>query len=112
MGVSDEYLEYVMEQLGCLGNVDYKKMFGGAGIYFEDLVFALVADDVLYFKVDDVTRQYYEKAGMNPFKPFEDKDYVMSYYEVPIEVLENTDSLKQWAYRSIEAAGRKGKGKL
>jgi DNA transformation protein len=110
MSVSEEYLEYVMDQLSFLGDVHYKKMFGGAGIYFEEIVFALVADDVLYFKVDDVNRADYEKAGMEAFRPFEDKDYVMSYYEVPIDILEDRESLQRWANRSIEAAERKDKG--
>ena len=109
MAVSDEYLTYVVEQLECLGAVQSRRMFGGAGIYCEDLFFALVADDVLYFKVDDSNRTDYEAAGMGPFKPFPDKREVMQYYEVPIDVLENRETLRQWAKKALDVAKRKAK---
>jgi len=107
MSVSDEYLTYVIDQLDCIGPVRARKMFGGAGLYFDDLFFALVADDVLYFKVDDSNRPDYEAAGMNPFKPFPDKSNVMQYYEVPIEALENRETLRDWAQKAIDVARRK-----
>jgi len=47
MPVSDEYLEFVAEQLGMIGEVTTKKMFGGAGIYHDGLFFALVANDMI-----------------------------------------------------------------
>ena len=109
MSVSDEYLTYVIDQLEELGPVRYKRMFGGAGLYFEDLFFGIVADDVLYFKVDDSNRADYEAAGMEPFKPFGDKDIVMQYYEVPIDVLENKSTLRDWAEKAVRVAERKGK---
>ncbi|MHC4112773.1 MAG: TfoX/Sxy family protein [Planctomycetota bacterium] len=71
MPVSDEYLTYVIDQLECVGPVQARRMFGGAGLYFDGLFFALVADDVLYFKVDDSNRPDYESAGMGAFRPFD-----------------------------------------
>lgn len=82
-------------------------MFGGAGLYCDGLFFALVADDVLYFKVDDSNRADYEAAGMGPFKPFPDKQGVMQYYEVPIDVLENRQTLRDWAEKALDVARRK-----
>jgi DNA transformation protein len=107
MSVSDEYLTYVIDQLECIGPVRARRMFGGAGLYFDGLFFALVADDVLYFKVDDSNRPDYESADMGPFRPFPDKPNVMQYYEVPIEVLENRDTLRDWAQKAVDVAGRK-----
>ncbi len=113
MAVSDEFLTYVLDQLGCVGCVESRRMFGGAGIYFDGLFFALIADDVLYFKVGDSNRSDYEDAGMEPFRPFADKPNVMSYYEVPIEVLENKGRLQEWAQKAltIAAASKDKKGK-
>jgi DNA transformation protein len=82
-------------------------MFGGAGLYFDGLFFALVADDVLYFKVDDSNRSDYEAASMDPFCPFPDKPYAMQYYEVPIDVLENRDTLRDWAQKALDVAERR-----
>ena len=107
MSVSDEYLTYVIDQLECLGPVRYRRMFGGAGLYFEDLFFGLIADDVLYLKVDASNRADYEAEGMGPFKPFPDKKEVMQYYEVPIDVLENRETLRDWARKALRGAERK-----
>ena len=111
MPVSDEYLEFVLEQLGSIGEFTIKKMFGGAGVYYEDLFFALVANDTLYFKVDGSNKDDYEKVGMKPFKPFDDRPMTMMYYEVPVNVLEDPEELRVWAKRSIEVARKKPKKK-
>jgi DNA transformation protein and related proteins len=107
MSVSDDYLAYVADQLTCLGRVEPKRMFGGVGIYFKDLFFAILADDCLYFKVDDSNRPDYQAACMEPFRPFEDQTTVMSYYEVPIDVLENRDRLRDWAQKALTVARNK-----
>ncbi|MHC4543173.1 MAG: TfoX/Sxy family protein [Planctomycetota bacterium] len=107
MSVSNEYLTYVIDQLECLGPVQSRRMFGGAGLYFDGLFFALIADDVLYFKVDDSNRSDYEAASMSPFCPFPDKPYAMQYYEVPIDVLENRDTLRDWAQKALDVAERR-----
>ena len=107
MPVSDEYLTYVIDQLDCLGPVQSRRMFGGAGLYFEGLFFALVADDVLYFKVDDSNRSDYESEGMEAFRPFPGKSMVMGYYEVPIDVLEDKETLKDWVEKALLVAERK-----
>lgn len=107
MAVSSNYLDYVLDQLSCVGPVTSKRMFGGAGIYLDGLFFALVDDDVLYFKVDESNRAGYEAAGMKPFKPFGEESYSMGYFEVPIDVLEDRDQLQQWANKSLEVARSK-----
>ena len=78
-------------------------MFGGYGIFHEGLMFALKADDILYFKVDDSNRDMYEKAGSNKFP------HGISYWEVPAEVFEDVDKLHKWANISIAIAQAKKK---
>ena len=109
MAVSEEYLVYVLDQLEPLGPVQSRRMFGGVGIYLHGEMFGLVADDVLYLKVDDSSRSDFEAAGMEPFRPFPDKGTVMSYYETPGDVLESRDELTAWAQKALRAAGRKHK---
>ena len=104
MAVSESYRDYIMDQLEPLGFITIKKMFGGAGIYYDGLIFGLLADDVLYFRVDDSNRLDYEEAGMGPFKPFADKPMVMPYYEVPIDVLENREELYEWVRKACIAS--------
>jgi DNA transformation protein len=107
MPVSEEYLDYAVDQLGCLGEVVAKKMFGGVGLYHQGLFFGLIAGDVLYFKVDDENRRGYQAAGSKPFQPYGDGSYSMSYYEVPAGVLEDVDQLREWARAALAAAERK-----
>ena len=104
MAVSETFKEYVVDQLGKLSYVTVKKMFGGAGIYYNGLIFGLLADDILYFKVDDSNKSDYLMAGMQPFKPFDDKPIIMPYYEVPVDILENRESLADWALKSLVAS--------
>lgn len=107
----NEYLEYVLEQLQGLGEVTPRNMFGGVGLYSEGLFFGLIARDVLYLKVDDSNRGAYETHGSEPFRPYDDRPHTMSYYEVPVEVLEKSKQAAEWAARSLEIARRQPKKK-
>jgi DNA transformation protein len=87
-------------------------MFGGVGIYSGELFFALIADDTLYFKVDDSNRPDFERLEMRPFQPYGEAGEVMQYYQVPAELLEEPDALRPWAAKSVAvAATKKAKGK-
>lgn len=107
MPVSEEYLDYVVDQLGCIGQIAAKRMFGGVGLYHDGLFFGLIAGDLLYFKVDDENRPDYEGARAKPFQPYGDDSYSMGYYEVPVDVLEDVDKLRVWASGAVAAAKRK-----
>jgi DNA transformation protein len=82
-------------------------MFGGVGIYAGDVFFALIAEDTLYFKVDDSTRPEFEARGCRPFKPFGESGAVMQYYEVPVDLLEDAHALRPWADKAIAVARAK-----
>jgi DNA transformation protein and related proteins len=117
MAVSKDFAAYVLEQLSALPRVTSRRMFGGVGVYADGLFFALIADDTLYFKVDDSNRADYLRLGSKPFVPYADRPEVsMSYYTVPAEVLDEVDELTRWARKSIAvalaAASRKTKPKV
>jgi DNA transformation protein len=80
-------------------------MFGGVGIYAGGLFFALIAEDRLYFKVNDATRPEFERMGMEPFRPYGEES-AMGYYEVPADVIEDPVQLTLWAHKAIGAAAR------
>ena len=104
MSVSDEYLCFVLEQLAGAQRVSCKRMFGGVGLYRDQVFFAILSEDTLYFKVDDASRCDYQSRGMQPFRPYADRPQVsMSYYEVPAEVLEDRDECVAWALRAVAA---------
>lgn len=105
MAVSNDFERYVLEQLAELGGVQTRRMFGGVGLYHDTLFFALIDDDVLYFKVGPSNREAYVARGMKPFCPFPDQPaYEMGYYQVPAEVLEEPSDLAAWARGSCDVA--------
>jgi DNA transformation protein len=104
--VSNGFRDYVVDQLGDLGSVLARSMFGGVGLYCGGLFFGIIARDVLYLKVDDVNRSEFERAGMQPFRPYPDRAGTMQYFAVPIGVLENAPELVKWARGAVAAAGR------
>jgi DNA transformation protein len=112
MPVTDSFVAFVLEQLDPVGDIASKRMFGGVGIYAGDLFFALLDNDVLYFKVDDSNRADFESAGMGPFQPYGPAGEVMKYYQVPVAVLEDPDELAGWAAKAIAVArAKKGRAK-
>ena len=110
MAVTPSYRSFVVEQLGQFSSITAKSMFGGVGLYADEHFFALIADDRLYFKVDDSNRPDFETAEMEPFRPYGD-ERAMQYYEVPIDVLEDVDALQQWAEKAVAVARAAKKGK-
>ena len=104
--VSDSFRAFVLDQLGEVGDVVPRAMFGGVGLYHRGVFFGIIAGDVLYLKVDDSTRPGYERAGMKPFMPYPERGGTMQYYAVPLDVLESSAELKEWARRAIQVAGR------
>jgi DNA transformation protein len=104
----DDFVEHVCDLLAALGEVRPKSMFGGYGIYVDEVFCAIVMDNTLYFKVDGGNRPDYEALGAGPFRPFEGKQMVMSYYAVPAQVMDDRRSIVEWGRRAVEAARRSG----
>lgn len=103
----DEFVEYLREVFELFGPVTVRKMFGGYGIYHDGLMFALVADDVLYLKADADNRHYFEQEGLGPFVYDKGgKPVTMSYYQAPDDLMEDREVAATWAARSFEAALR------
>lgn len=111
--VSDDYRDWSLEQLRRATNatITHRVMFGGVGIYADGLFFALMADDMLYFKVGDSNRPDFEARGMKPFLPYGDADRPMQYYEVPAELMEAPDELGEWVDRAVAVARAKKGGR-
>lgn len=105
MSVGAAFLQYVLEQLERLGRVTSRRMFGGVGLYCDDVFFGLIDDDTLYFKVSEETRADYESLGGQPFRPYSDRPEVsMSYFSVPADILDDAEDLVAWARRAVAIA--------
>lgn len=106
--VTDDFRDFALEQLrrATPATITHRAMFGGVGIYADGLFFALMADDLLYFKVDDTNRGDFEARGTGPFLPYGDPDRPMSYWQLPGEALEDPAELGVWVERAIDVARR------
>lgn len=105
-----EFVTFLLEQLYPIGPVHARGMFGGHGIYLEDLMFGLVADETLYLKVDDGNRAFYEQQDLPPFIYQKNgKPYVMSYCMAPPDALEDSKQLCGIAQQAVAAAQRQRK---
>jgi len=108
---ANEFVTHVLDLLEPLGPVSARRMFGGYGIYLDRLMFALVASDTLYLKVDDESRGEFEAAGLDPFRyTKKGKSYRMSYHTAPEDALEDAELLRDWARKAVDAAMRAARG--
>lgn len=118
MAVSGEYKAFVKEVLEPLGEIRIRNMFGGAGVYYRDLMFGLIASETLHFKADDINKGAFKEEGMTQFlyeaPPKDGKEgrkISMSYWEIPDRLYDEPDELIEWAKAAIEAATRNKKAK-
>jgi DNA transformation protein len=99
-----DFLEFVLDQLAGLKAVTSKRMFGGIGLYQADTFFAIIDEGRLYFVTDETTREAYTSTGMKPFQYAPDK-FIHTYYEVPVDILEDDGALCEWARAAVAAQG-------
>ncbi len=114
MAISASYIEHAREIFAPFGDIRVRKMFGGAGVYCDELFFALLDDDMVYLKVDDETRNEFQRRGLNPFS-FEMKDgtraEMTGYFAAPDEIFDDEDELRRWTTLALDAASRAAKFK-
>ena len=112
MSASEGFKEFVQDQLARFGPVAIHRMFGGAGVYVGDVMFALIGDDTLYLKADETTKPAFEAEGMAAFTYTAKgrKPISMSYWEIPPRLLEEPDELAEWA-RAAHDVARAAKAK-
>ncbi|BCP53094.1 DNA transformation protein tfoX [Kaistia sp. 32K] len=101
-------LDYLAELFEPVGNVRIRRMFGGLGFFRDGLMFGIWQDEVIYLKVDDVTRAAFEAEGCGPFVygSKNGRDTSLSYYRMPERLLDDTDELRHWALAAIDVAVR------
>jgi DNA transformation protein len=110
MTATARQLELVAELLEGLGGVSIRRMFGGAGVYAQGVMFALVDDDVTYLKVNDGLRADLEAEGsiqwayVAPSGPRAGQRMQMGYWSLPEAALDDPEAACAWARRALEAA--------
>jgi DNA transformation protein and related proteins len=112
MPVTDVVVQKFIERLAASRSITHRKMFGGVGLYCDGVFFAVIDDDRLYFKVDDVNFPDYQAFGMPQWVIEGANGGAMPYYEVPDQVLADAEKLGEWIDAAVDVANRKkGSGK-
>jgi DNA transformation protein len=107
MPVSRGFQAFILDLLGSLAPVP-RRMFSGVGLFHGGVMFALLARDAMYLRVDDTTREQFERAGSRPFsyQRGEREVSLSAYYVVPEDLLDRQDELLLWTRDAIATARR------
>jgi DNA transformation protein len=108
MPVSAGFIETIKELAGPLGRITVRRMFGGAGVYCDGQVFALLDDDVLYLKVDETSRPAFLAEGCGPFtyRTRDGMHALASYHRAPDRLLDEPDEMAAWCRRALDIGRR------
>ena len=103
----DDFSTHCLELLGTVGSARARRMFGGVGLYVDDLFVALIFAERLYLKADAQTRERFEAAGGQPFVyDAKGKAMSMAYFTAPEDAMESPAQMQPWARLALEAALR------
>lgn len=106
---TSSFVSYLLEDVFIgIHDLSSRAMFGGFGLYKNGIMFGLVSDDEVFFKVDIHTIPKYEMIGSRPFTYVHNdkKQITLSYWLVPSDVLENREQVCLWIEESYQVALR------
>ena len=108
----DGFIEQMHELLAPLGEVEVRRMFGGLGVYIDDVFVAVASHERIYLKTDAESQPLFEAEGSEPFA-FEKKGEMVttSYWSAPDAAMESAERMARWAQMAIAAAKRKATAK-
>ena len=102
-----DFIPFVQELLEDWASVSARRMFGGYGLYHEGLMFAIVMEQRLYLKVDEVNRPEFEALGLAPFTyAMKGRDVALSYWAAPDAIFDEPSVPVRWARSAWDAALR------
>ncbi len=105
--------EFIHELFAQFGPVTVRRMFSGAGIFRDGLMFGLVIRDVIYLKVDETDAAEFEREGSAPFiytrglKSGRPSQHALPYWRLPERLYDDPEELAEWARRAFAVAERK-----
>jgi DNA transformation protein len=108
MVASDSFAEFLREQLGPLGPVTMRRMFGKTGVFCDGVMLGMVRDNTLYFRVDDDNRAAFKEASSFPPLNYAKKGGTidLAFWRAPERLFDEPDELVAWARAALAAARR------
>lgn len=107
---ADGFFGFVEELFSGLGPIRIRKMFGGAGVYADSVMFALLADETIFLKADEGLKRDLGAAGSTPFVwipdngPKKGQSVEMGYWRLPEAALDDADQALIWGRRALQVA--------
>jgi DNA transformation protein len=105
--------EFIRELFAPFRPVTVRRMFGGAGLFCDGLMFGLVFDGAIFLKVDEASIPDFEREGAKPFvytrakSPGRVGRASLAYWRLPERLYDDPDELAVWAGRALAIAERK-----
>jgi DNA transformation protein len=108
MSVDEGLLAWVEEALAPVGTVTMRKMMGGATLYLDGSVFAILVDEEIWFKSDAQADAIWDAEGCERFTvTFKDgRAETMNYRRGPLDVYDDPEAMQRWAALAVEASLR------
>lgn len=108
MVASESFAEFLREQLAPIGRVTMRRMFGKTGVFCDGVMFGMVTDNTLYFRVDDGNRAVFKEVESFPPLNYEKRGSFidLSFWRAPERLFDEPDELVVWARIALEAASR------
>ncbi len=102
MASSEEYLEFIIGQLGTLDEVSSKKMMGEYILYFRGKIFGGIYDDWILVKITKTSREL--MLGAIEELPYDEENIIYQelnvYYDVK-KVIEDIENIKYPEFENI-----------
>jgi len=108
MVASPAFADFLQEQLAPVGRVTMRGMFGKTGVFCDGVMFGVVTENTLYFRVDDENRETFKEAAAYPPLNYAKKGALidLSFWRVPERLFDEPDELMVWARAALAAAHR------
>lgn len=95
--IVEKFLSYLLPH----GPITARAMFGGYGFFYDKVIFAIIVENELYFRVDDETQPEFESRGSRQFiYEGQKRPIAMPYFTFPNPILKNPTELKKWIERA------------
>ena len=105
--------DFIHELFAGFGTVEVRRLFGGAGLFADGVMFGLVSGGEIYLKADAETVPRFEAEGCGPFE-YGTKTgtrAIASFRKLPERLYDDADELAEWARDALRRARRKAAAK-
>jgi DNA transformation protein len=108
MSFNEGLYAWVQEALEPLGAVTMRKMMGGATLYLDGTIFAILDQGEMWLKSDGEADAIWDAEGCERFSvTFKDgRVDTMNYRRAPQDVYDDPDAMRRWASLAVEAGLR------